>query len=319
MALTNRTLLVIKYLWQNTDEDNSASLVEISSYLVNSGLPKPDPRSLKKDIEQLIELGIDIVCERKVQNRYSIVSRFFDTAEIKLLIDAIQSSRFITTGKSKNLIKKLAFFINPGQKSLLKRQLYIDHRTKASNEHILIIVDRIFSAIAEKKQITFKYFDYNQGKNKIHRHRGKVYTVSPYDMIWNNDYYYFTAFDTESETVKIYRADRIDELLILEKQAVRKSKGYRVEDYHTKVFSMYMGPSCEVELLCENALMNSIIDRFGEKVHTEVVDSMHFLARTTVALSDVFYGWVFASAGKMKIISPKEAVAKFNFTLDCFR
>jgi len=262
---------------------------------------------------------VDIITERKVQNQYHVGGRHFDTAEVKLLIDAVQSSRFITPSKSKNLISKLSAFISPGQKSILKRQLYVDKRTKATNEGIIRHVDGIFTAIIEGKQIAFRYFDYSPEKKKVHRHDGRIYQVSPYDMLWNNDFYYFTAYDEKAGMVKLYRADRIDDLEILEEPAVKKPKDYTVDAYHSRVFSMYMGEVCEVELLCENDLMNSIIDRFGEKVSTEIVDEKHFKVRTTVALSDNFYGWVFASSGKLQITAPEHAINQFHYIMDCFR
>lgn len=318
MLMKNRTLLVLKYLWEKTDEENSVSTSDIVLFLTAHGMAAPDPRSIKKDIADLLELGIDIVSERRDQNHYRIVSRNFDTAEIKLLIDAIQSAKFISAQKSNNLIKKLAVFVNPNQRDLLKRQLYIDNRIKSDNEQILIIVDKIFSAITQEKKISFTYFDYSPDKERVHRHEGRTYTVSPYDMMWNNDNYYFTAYDDREEEVRIYRADRIDDLKLLDMPSVIKPIDYNIEDYHSKVFSMYMGPIYEVALICENELMNGIIDRFGESVFTEVVDEQHFLVRTKVALSDLFFGWVFASGGKMKIVSPPAVVDMFRKKLEVF-
>lgn len=319
MALENRTLLVLKYLWENTDEEHTATIADLREFIVNSGLSKPDPRPIKKDIEQLCELGIDIVCNRSTQNRYFVASRNFDTAEVKLLIDAVQSSRSIARDKSRNLVKKLAVFVNPGQKNVLKRQLYMDERVKADNEHIMITVDKIFSAIAGKKRISFRYIEYTREKRKAYRHGGYIYEVSPYDMIWSSDLYYFTAFDEKEKKVKIFRADRVDTLEILNTPASKKPKGYKISEYHSRIFSMYKGPTYEVTLKCENALMNNIIDRFGEKVHTEILDDEHFLVRTEVSLSDVFYGWIFASEGKMRIIAPPSAVEGFNRLIESFR
>ena len=139
-----------------------------------------------------------------------------------------------------------------------------------------------------------------------------------YDMMWSNDNYYFTAYDDREKEVHIYRADRVDNLEILDVPAMVKPIDYKVENYHSKVFSMYMGPMYEVELLCENDLMNSILDRFGETVYTRVIDKKHFLVRTTVALSDLFFGWVFSSAGKMKIVSPESVVELFHSKLNSF-
>ena len=231
MKCKNRTLLVLQYLWEKTDEQNSASLSEIISYICSQGLPSPDPRSIKRDIEDLLDFGIDIVCERKQQNQYSIVSRNFDTAELKLLIDAIQSSRFITPQKSKNLISKLSVFVNPDQRDLLNRQLYLENRMKSGNEQILINVDKLYTAITREKKVSFTYFDFSSSKKRIHRHKGRIYRVSPYDMMWSNDNYYFTAYDDREKEVHIYRADRVDNLEILDVPAMVKPIDYKVENY----------------------------------------------------------------------------------------
>lgn len=318
MDLKDRTLLVFKCLWENTDEEHPISLEQIKDYLESCGMSRPDSRPIKNDISQLTDLGIDIVMDRKVQNQYFVATRHFDTAEVKLLIDAVQSSKFITPKKSKALIRKLATFIGPHQKQLLKRQLYVDYRAKAGNEAILRIVDHIHAAIADKRKITFQYFDYTPTKKKVHRHNGDLYIVSPYAMLWNNDLYYMVGYSDDKGFVATYRVDRIDNLTVTEEKAVSKPRGFDISDYFGQTFSMLGGEECQVSLLCENELMGSIIDRFGANVHTEVVDDEHFKVTTTIALSNTFYGWVFASGGKMQILSPPKAVSQFNAMLGSF-
>lgn len=318
MALTNRTLLVFKYLWENTDETNTVSLEQTKDYLVSCGLSRPDSRTLKNDIDQLIALGVDLVVDRRVQNQYFVASRHFDTAEVKLLIDAVQSSKFITPKKSRSLIAKLAAFVEPGQKPILKRQLYVDYRAKAGNEAVIRIVDHVHTAIIGKKKITFQYFDYTPDKRKIHRHGGNLYVVSPYAMLWNNDLYYMVGYSETHRLVATFRIDRIDKLTITEDPIVPRPRNFDISDYFGQTFSMLSGEECQVELLCENELMGSIVDRFGMNVYTEVVDSNHFKVVTTVSLSSNFFGWVFASGGKMRILGPAKAVNGFKALLDNF-
>ncbi|MGM9684234.1 MAG: helix-turn-helix transcriptional regulator [Eubacteriales bacterium] len=317
MALTNRTLILFKYLWQTTDEVHPVSLADISAYLAQYEI-SADPRTLRKDIEQLVEFGIDIVKDRKVQNLYHVASRHFEAPEVKLLIDAVQSARFITPRKSKQLVNRLSAFIAPGDTALLKRQLYIDSRSKATNESIYVSVDRIQSAIAERKKISFRYFDYAPSKERIHRHDGQIYFVSPYALLWNNDVYYLVGHHDYRQQIAKFRVDRIDSLEITDQPAVRKPKDFNVSEFFTQEFSMLNGKPCRVKLLCENTLMNSIIDRFGEDVTTQIVDENHFSVEATVDLSSTFYGWVFASAGKMKITGPQEAIDGFNNVIKCF-
>jgi len=305
-------LLVFQYLWETTDEEHTVSLMDLSKHLQNCGLSQPDARTLRKDIAQLIELGVDIVHNRSVQNQYHIASRHFDGPELKLLIDAIQSSRFITPKKSKALIQKLSAFAGPHQTEILHRELYVDSRFKSDNESIYLTVDHIQSVIAEKKKISFQYFDYAPDKAKLLRHDGRRYSVSPYALIWNNDTYYLIGHHDRRGHIATFRVDRITGLEPLDEAAVDRPQDFDVSVFFTREFSMLGGKPCEVELLCENDLMGNIIDRFGEDAVTEIVDEGHFKVTVTVDLSNNFYGWVFASAGNIQILSPPEAIIEFR-------
>ena len=317
MALTIRTLIILKYLWETTDETHPVSLGDISAYLEQYEITA-DPRTLRKDIEQLVEFGIDIVKDRKVQNLYHVASRHFEAPEVKLMIDAVQSARFITPKKSKELVKRLSAFVAPHDTALLQRQLYIDSRAKATNESIYVSVDRIQTAITEQKKIAFCYFDYTPSKEHIRRHDGQAYSVSPYALLWNNDTYYLVGFHDHRKQIAKFRVDRIDSLQITDEVAVQKPKGFDVSEFFAQEFSMLNGKECKVKLICENILMNSIIDRFGESVPTQAVDRTHFSVEVTVDLSNNFYGWIFASAGKMKIVEPAEAMAGFHKVFESF-
>lgn len=313
--LTNRTLLIFKYLWETTDESPPVSLADISAFLKQHEITA-DPRTLRSDIEQLVEFGVDIVKDRRVQNRYHVASRHFEAPEVKLLIDAVQSARFITPRKGRALVKRLSSFIAPGDTALLNRHLYIDSRSKATNESIYLNVDRIQTAITERKKITFRYFDYSPSKERVHRHDGQLYSVSPYALLWNNDTYYLVGFHEHRQQIAKFRVDRIDGLQITQEAALQKPEDFDVSAYFTQEFSMLTGKTRHVTLLCENALMNSIIDRFGEDAPTQIVDENHFTVEATVDLSSNFYGWVFSSGGKMKITAPQEAVDGFQRMLE---
>ena len=317
MALTNRTLIIFKYLWETTDESHPVSLADISAHLSQHGITA-DPRTLRKDIEQLVEFGVDIVKDRRVQNLYHVATRHFEAPEVKLLIDAVQSARFITPGKSKELVNRLTAFVAPGDAVLLKRHLYIDSRSKATNESIFLNVDRIQTAITELKKISFCYFDYAPSKERVLRHGGRVYSVSPFAMLWNNDTYYLVGFHDYRQQVAKFRVDRIVQMEVTDETAVKKPKGFDVSEFFTQEFSMLNGKTCRITLLCESTLMNSIIDRFGEDAPTQIVDKNHFTVEATVDLSSNFYGWVFASGGKMKITAPQEAVDGFQRMLESF-
>lgn len=314
----NRTLLVLKYLWDNSDIDHPATIKDIAAYLEGFGY-NATRKTISKDIDELIEIGIDIDCKREEHNLYFLDVRVFELAEVKLLVDAVQSSRFIPTKKSKALIEKLSTFVGSHQSSILKRQLYVDKRIKASNEGIFYLVDNIHTAIREKKRITFQYQEYNQNKEKVLKHQGQVYSLSPYALVWNDDCYYVLGYSDSHEKVVKFRVDRMIDMRISEMTAVRKPKDFDVSDYFSQIFSMYDGNDCHVTLLCENELMKHIIDRFGEKVFTAPADDKHFLVETTVSLSQTFYGWVFSFGGKMKITAPQQAIDGFARILEKFK
>ena len=219
---------------------------------------------------------------------------------------------FATTRKSKALTDKLSVFAIPYQNDLMRSGFCVDSRFKADNESIYITVDRIENVIEAHKKITFQYFDYAPDKQKVLRHGGQLYTVSPYALLWNNDAYYMIGYYDRREKVSTFRVDRITQLEILNETATERPADFDVSEYFTKEFSMLNGKEIRVELLCENELMGNIIDRFGENVETELYDMMHFKVTATVELSNNFYGWVFASGGKIKILSPDDAIEDFR-------
>lgn len=317
MEKHNRILLVLKYLRENTDIEHPATIRDIIEYLSQNGY-SVTRKTVTSDINDLISFGVDIDCQRSTQNRYFLDVRVFELAEVKLLVDAVQSSRFITTKKSKQLIEKLSTFVGPHQGEILHRQLYVDTRVKANNEGIYYLVDNIHTAIRERKKVTFQYLEYTQNKEKVLKHNGYTYSFSPFALIWNDDCYYAIGFSDKHSKIAKFRVDRMVGLTITEQVAEKKPEDFDVSDYFSQVFSMYEGKEQDVILRCDNDLMKHIVDRFGEKVYTAPLDDKHFCAKVTVSLSQTFYGWVFSFGGKMKIASPEEAVNGFNVILGQF-
>jgi len=243
----NRALILFKYFCATTDEAHPVSLADISAHLKEHGITA-DPRTLCNDIEQLVEFGVDIVKDRGAQNLYRgaqnlyhVATRHFEAPEVRLLIDAVQSARFITLGKSKELVKRLTTFIASGDAALPERHLYIDSRAKAVNESIYVSVDRIQTAIAERKKIAFRYFDYSPSKERVHRNGEKVYSVSPHALLWNNDTYYLVGFHEHRQQIAKFRVDRIDGLQITQKAALQKSEDFDVSACFTQESSMHTG------------------------------------------------------------------------------
>lgn len=311
----NRLLLVLHYLWTTTDFEHPATIKEIISFLEKNGITATR-KTIAGDIEDLRAAGIEIDCQRSTQNRYYIETRLFELPEVKLLVDAVQSARFITTKKSKTLIKKLSSFVSQYQGDVLKRQLYVDSRTKAKNESVFYVVDNIHTAIRTRKRVSFQYLEYNQKKEKVLKYNGYVYTVSPYALLWNDDCYYLVGFSEKHQKAITFRVDRMVKVEITEEKARPKPRDLKISSYFSQIFSMFEGEECEIELLCENDTMKYIIERFGEGVRTERVDDDHFSATATVALSRMFYGWVFQFGGKIKLLSPDNVVDEYNKMLD---
>lgn len=312
----NRLLLILKYLHDNTDEDHTASIKDVNEFLVNHYLDA-NRKTIVECISELQEVGYDICCVRSTQNRYYMRTRPFTLAEVKLLVDAVQSSRFISEEQSREIVEKLSTIVGAYKGDILKRHLYIGSRAKANNERLTEYVEKIQTAITTNKEVIFQYFDYTPDKQKTLRREGKLYHFSPYDLIWNNDMYYVVGCGRHNTILK-YRIDRMTNLEVLDGERFPMPEGYDISDFFEKEFSMMTGETCTVELLCNNDLMGSIIDKFGEDVKTEVVDSEHFKATVEVELSKTFYGWVFASAGSMKILAPDVATTGFKETAQKF-
>lgn len=316
----NRILLVLQYIWENSDEEHPVKAKDIIAFLEENGISATS-RTIKSDVDQLIDFGIDIEIIHSTQNRYFMYERNFELAEIKLLIDAVQSARFITEKKSKRLIKKLSAFVSKYQRKELKRQLYIEDRIKTENDSVYYSVDSLHTAIQNKKKVSFKYIEITPDKFKKEKNEGKIYIFSPYALVWNDDFYYAIGYYeglNHNDIVK-FRVDRMKFLNIIDAEAIEQPADFQVENYFVQMFSMYDGPQYELEILCENELMKYVIDKFGEGVDTRIVDKEHFVAKIKVNLSPAFYAWVFSFSGRMKINVPQEAIEGFEQILKQFK
>lgn len=310
MRNNNRSILILKYLYENSDPLHTVTIANMNNYLSVHNLDA-DRKTISECLNQLIEIGYDIECIRKSQNHYYVNSRSFSLPEIKLLIDAVQSSRFISEANSFALIEKLSKLVSGHHSELMKRNLYIDSRTKSENTEVTNMIQLINDAINFRQKIAFQYYEYNQHKEKVLKHDGKEYIVSPHTMVWNIDQYYVVGYSDDRQKECRYRLDRMCSVMIRDETSVPK-EDFQISSLFNQEFSMMNGEHCEVHLFCKNELMDSIIDKFGINVQTRVVDDNHFEVITPVKLSGTFFGWVFASQGKMKIISPTEAVNQFN-------
>ena len=295
-------LLLRQYLHQHTDEQHPVSVTDILAFWQQHGI-QAGRKSVYTDIELLQNVGMDIVCVKSSPNKYFVGQRLFELPELKLLVDAVESSRFITEKKSTALIKKLGHLTSTAQAEQLNRRIYMGGTPKPENEGIYYNVDTIHNAVQKKQQITFRYFEYTPKKEKILKHDGYKYRFSPYAMIWNRDCYYAVGWSEKHGKIAQFRVDRMTAVEPLEHTAVQ-TPDFDPAEYVRKVFGMYPDNLCTVELLCDNEIMRSVIDRFGENVQTETVDEQHFRATVEVAPSPPFFSWVFTFSGKIRIVSP---------------
>ena len=295
-------LLLRQYLHQQTDEQHPVSVTDILAFWQQHGI-QAGRKSVYTDIELLQNAGMDIVCVKSSQNKYFVGQRLFELPELKLLVDAVESSRFITEKKSTALIKKLGHLTSTAQAEQLNRRIYMGGTPKPENESIYYNVDTIHNAVQKKQQITFQYFEYTPKKEKILKHDGYKYRFSPYAMIWNRDCYYAVGWSEKHGKIAQFRVDRMTAVEPLEQAAVQ-TPDFDPAEYVRKVFGMYQDELCNAKLLCDNEVMRSVIDRFGENVRTETVDEQHFRATVEVAPSPPFFSWVFTFSGKIRIVSP---------------
>lgn len=301
-----KLLYLMKILQERTDEVHSITMQEIIATLEQYDI-SAERKSIYTDIQALCEYGVDIVKVKKGKEYcYYVDKREFELAELKLLVDAVQASRFITTTKSKELITKLKNLTSKNEAIKLQRQVVVTNRAKAMNEEILEIVDKIHVAITENRNISFQYYDWNREKQVIIRHDGMRYQVSPYALSWEDENYYLISYDVTANIMKHFRVDRIMQLQILEEPREGKEifKDFDIATYSNKIFGMFGGKEEVVKLEFQNRFAGVVIDRFGKEVSMIPVGETHFRINVKVLVSNQFLGWIFALGEGVEIKGP---------------
>jgi len=307
----NRALYILKYLSEQSDQEHPKTVYDIQAFLSENGI-SADRKTIPKDIEQLQNAGYDAISNSGHPNQYFMVVRDFDLSELKMLVDAVQAARFISKRKSGPLIRKLTALASPYEAKELKRQLYVEGRVKTSNEQVFYAVDMLYTAINKRKQVTFQYQEYGPDKKKTLKHGGQKYVLSPYDLVWSNDSYYVFGFSESHGKVVKFRVDRMYKPSVTDGAAAPRPADYDIAATCRQAFMMYDGGTETVRLYCENDMMKTIIDRFGEQVQTEQADPGYFMATVTVAPGPTFFSWIFNYAGKLRIISPQNVADAYR-------
>lgn len=307
-----KPLLLQRILLERTDEDHGLTVPELIALLEEEGVAA-ERKSVYSDLQTLADFGLDIV-KRKESGKvvYYVGARTFELPELKLLVDAVQSSRFITHKKSNQLIQKVEGFASRYQAQQLQRQVFVANRVKTMNESIYINVDKIYEAIAANRRITYRYLDWAfrdgaaGGYEKQFRRQGKTYRISPWSLCWADERYYMIGFDSEAGLIKHYRVDKMLGIALTDepRDGQEHFEHFDMAVYTRQVFGMFGGNEQTVTLRFENRLLGVVLDRFGEDVPIRREDADTFQVRVRVAVSPQFLSWVFSFGGGARIVSP---------------
>ena len=315
-----------KLLWlqqiflQETDEAHPLTMQQLLARLERQGI-SAERKSLYQNIEVLNRCGMEILSERRGnQTVYYSAGGSFEAAELRLLADAVASSRFITAKKSDQLLKKLGGLVSRHQSAELRRQVHVAGRVKSMNETIFYLVDELHRAIDQNRAVTFSYYDWALSGNGLvrkARHGGKQYAVSPWQLLWQDEFYYLIAFDHETASIRHYRVDRMGEIRITDqpRQGESAFSAIRMEDYTARLFGMFGGTPQRVVLTCPERLLGVMIDRFGKELRPQRRADDRLEIHTDVIPSLPFYGWLLSLGEEVQIQAPIELKQEFESTL----
>lgn len=304
-----KIMYLMKILLEETDEDHDLTLNEIVEKLKAYNVTA-ERKSLYSDIENLRTFGLDIIGMQYGKTyHYKVASRQFQLVELKLLVDAVQSSRFITEKKSDELIAKLESYASKYEAKKLARQINVNGRVKTMNERIYYSVDKIHEALNEESQIKFQYFTWTADKKMELKHGGAYYSVSPWALCWDDEKYYLVGYDNREYKIKHFRVDKMADVSVVyeEREGKEEFSKMQMSEYTNRLFGMFDGNLETVTLLCENHAANVIIDRFGTDIPLMKTDAEHFTVRVRVSVSKLFLSWIMAIPG-VKIVAPERTV-----------
>ena len=309
-----KMLYLMKIFSEETDDSNFLTLQQIIQKLKDYGV-MADRKTLYVDFDELRSFGVDIIMEKIGRNSfYHIGRRDFELPELKLLVDAVQSAKGLTDKKSSELIKKLESMVSRYEAGQLNRQVYIAGRVKTMNESVYYNIDTIHEAINADRQIRFKYFKWDLQKKMKLRKEGDWFRVSPWHLIWDNEYYYLIAYDNENNKIKHYRVDKMLKISLVDEQREGKEqyKKFDIARYTRGLFGMFGGEETKVTLEVHNSMVSVIIDRFGKDIYITPVDEEHFRTNVNVSVSSQFLGWIMSLGDKVRIVGPDEVVQQMK-------
>lgn len=305
----SKILYLFKILHEKSDDEDPLTVEEIISELKKYDI-NSERKSIYSDLRLIEEFGIDICRVQGKKYGYFIGNRDFEIPELRLMIDAIQSAKFITVKKSKELIKKIEGLTSEGNAKKLENQVFINDRIKYENEEIYYNVDKIYTGIMNNRMISFQYYQYDISKKQVLRNIGMEYKVSPYALSWVDDQYYMIANFHKYDNLSHYRIDRICNVNVLEESRRDSAElsSYRnyfnVADYSKKIYNMFSGTTEVIEVRFSNHLIDTVIDKFGVDITIKKHGDKHFIIHTEVSISDGFISWLMIFGDEIEIISP---------------
>ena len=293
-----RPFYVAKMLYEQTDEEHYLTIAQIINQLESKYGISTSRGTIGDDIKALQTFGVEIEVEQSTQNRYYLIGRRFDLPELKLLIDAVESARFIPKEKSSVLVSKLSLLASPFDAPKLVRNVDVENRIKADNEKIYYIMEALNDAINDKKKVSFQYYTYTRNKER------------------NGDYYYVVGYSEKHGSIGSFRVDRIVTTpQILSEEQHEPPKEFDLNVYLNSMFRMYNGERKQVELICDNDLMDAVIDKFGKDVDVSAYDENSFKVDVMTSVGNVFYSWILGFGGRVYISSPDDVKEKYSTML----
>ena len=313
----NRQKLKLLYLMQmlleETDAQQGLSMPDILARLSENGIGA-ERKSVYRDIESLRAFGLDIRTYHRAPVEYAIGSRDFEMNELVLMVDAVQSLRFLSERKANALVNSIKGLASVPQRKTLDRQLHVEGRIRSQTESVFAALDCIHQALAEKRKLNFTYCDYDVNKNRVPRKGARIYCETPVRLIHSEGNYYLAAYNDKHAGITIYRVDRMAKVHVSDEPASRNEivANFDVTQYESRSFSMFGGKTVPVTLTVAKEAMNAVVDRFGRDVHTVAIDQDHARVSAMVMISPTLYGWLAQFGNQIQVEQPRELVEGYR-------
>ena len=308
-----KLLYLAKIFQEETDGKTGLTMPQIIEHLREYGI-SAERKALYRDIKALREFGMDIQRYNRSPMQYALANREFSQPELLLLVDAVQSSRFLDIEKSRELIDSIRTLASKRQRETLSKRMHVEGRIKMQNESVFYNVDIVQEAIQAHRRVSFHYFKYDVEKKKVRQHGGDRYLETPVELIYSDGYYYLVTYNDKHDGFTNYRVDRMTEVMVSDEPATRNERiaSFDPEAYTAQAFSMFNGEPKTISLIVDGEVMSSIVDRFGSDVESHALDDSHARVYARVKVSDVFYGWLAQFGTKVRVEKPRSVVQGYT-------